>query len=297
MNELSTKGIKRGLDILKDLGIIEIVFSGGDPLLREDAAEIIDYASSRFVTTVYDNGSMAAKKVDALCNVDFAAISIDSLSEAKNDYIKGVPGAWKSAMNSVETLQREGVNVAVTPTISQMNLYEILDITKYFTGRGIPVWYCLYSFDLSTDVNQLFRIGKANDEFVIKDKQAMVNLMDSLIELKKRDKRVLMTTKLLKALRSLYSEERRTWSCQALRNFFVIDHSGRIAGCHVHNIAASVFDLPKIWKSGKFDELRKMYKRCSQCTYLCYVFYSLHGSPYGNLLLAKDQWRNSKFLF
>ncbi len=296
-NELSTKEIKRGLDILKELGIVEIVFSGGDPLLREDAAEIIDYASSRFVTTVYDNGSMAAKKVDALRNVDFAAISIDSLSEAKNDYIKGVPGAWKSAMNSVETLQREGINVAVTPTISQLNLYEILDITKYFSGRGIPVWYCLYSFDLSTDVNQLFRIGKANDEFVIKDKEGMVNLMDSLIELKKKDKRVLMTIKLLKALRSLYSEEKRTWNCQALRNFFVIDHSGRIAGCHVHNIAASVFDLPEIWKSGKFDELRKMYKRCSQCTYLCYIFYSLHGSPYGNLLLAKDQWRNSQILF
>lgn len=296
-NELSTKEIKRGLDILKDLGIVEIVFSGGDPLLRDDAAEIIDYASSRFVTTVYDNGSMAAKKVDALRNVDFAAISIDSLDEAKNDYIKGVPGAWKSAMNSVETLQREGINVAVTPTISQLNLYEILDITKYFSGRGIPVWYCLYSFDLSSDVNQLFRIGKANDEFVIKDKQGMVNLMDSLIELKKKDKRVLMTIKLLKALRSLYSEEKRTWNCQALRNFFVIDHSGRIAGCHVHNIAASVFDLPNIWKSGKFDELRKMYKRCSQCTYLCYIFYSLHGSPYGNLLLAKDQWRNSQILF
>ena len=295
-NELSTKEIKRGLDILKDLGIVEIVFSGGDPLLREDAEEIINYASSRFVTTVYDNGSMAAKKVDALRNVDFAAISIDSLDEAKNDYIKGVPGAWKNAMNSVETLQREGINVAVTPTISQMNLYEVLDITKYFSGRGIPVWYCLYSFDLSTDINQLFRIGKANDEFVIKDKEGMVDLVDSLIELRRKDKRVLMTNRLLKALRSLYSEERRTWNCQALRNFFVIDHSGRIAGCHVHNFAGSIFDLPKIWKSGKFDELRKMYRKCSQCTYLCYIFYSLHGSPYGNLVLAKDQWKNSQFL-
>jgi MoaA/NifB/PqqE/SkfB family radical SAM enzyme len=295
-NELSATEIKRGLDILKDLGIVEIVFSGGDPLLREDAKEIIEYASERFVTTVYDNGSMAAKKVDALRNVDFAAISIDSLNEAKNDYIKGVPGAWKNAMNSVETLQREGVNVAVTPTISQLNLHEILDITKYFTGRGVPVWYCLYSFDLSTDVNQLFRIGKANDEFMITDKQAMVQLMDDLKEMKKTNKQVLMTSRLLKALRSYYSEDKRTWNCQALRNFFVIDHTGRIAGCHVHNIAGSIFDLKKTWRSGKFDELRKTYMKCSQCTYLCYIFYSLHGSPYGNLVLAKDQWRNSQFL-
>jgi MoaA/NifB/PqqE/SkfB family radical SAM enzyme len=78
--ELPTEDIKRGLDILKDLGIAEIVLSGGDPLLRDDAAEIIEYASRLFLTTVYDNGSMALEKIDALRKADFVAISIDSLA-------------------------------------------------------------------------------------------------------------------------------------------------------------------------------------------------------------------------
>jgi MoaA/NifB/PqqE/SkfB family radical SAM enzyme len=166
------------------------------------------------------------------------------LDEAKNDYIKGVQGAWRKAMEAVETLKNEGISVAVTPTISQMNLHEIVDITNYFSEKGIPVWYCLYSYDMSIEANQnqLFRIGKANDEFVIKDKQAMVNLCDALIEMKKKNSNILMTTKLLRALRSLYSEDRRTWNCQALRNFFVVDHSGSIAGCHLHNFAGSVFN-------------------------------------------------------
>jgi len=295
-NELSAEEIKRGLDIIKNLGIVEIVFSGGDPLLRDDAEEIIKYAARSFVTTVYDNGSMAAKQIEALRNVDFVAISIDSLDEAKNDYIKGVKGAWRKAMDAVETLHNEGVNVCVTPTISQMNLNEILEITNYFSQKGIPLWYCLYSYDMSADANQLFRIGKANDEFVITDKEAMVKLCDSLIEMKKKNNKILMTTKLLKALRNLYREDRRTWNCHALQNFFVIDHKGRIAGCHIHNFAASVFDLPKIWNSQEFKSLRKTYRECTQCTYLCYIFYSLHGSPYGNLSLARDQWKNSKFL-
>ena len=294
--ELSADEIKRGLDILRNLGVVEIVFSGGDPLLRDDAAEIIEYASRFFVTTVYDNGSMAAKKIEALRNVDFVAISIDSLDAAKNDYIKGVEGSWKKAMETVEALYNEGIKVAVTPTISQLNLYEIVDITNYFSQKGIPVWYCLYSYDLSVDANQLFRIGKANDEFVITDKQALVKLCDSLIEMKKTNENILITTKLLKALRSLYSENKRTWNCRALQNFLVIDHLGRIAGCHVHNFAGSVFDLPKAWKSEKFNSLRKTYHECAQCTYLCYIFYSLHGSPYGNLMLAKDQWKNAKLL-
>jgi MoaA/NifB/PqqE/SkfB family radical SAM enzyme len=295
--EMTAEEIKRGLDILKNLGIVEIVFSGGDPLLREDAGEILEYASRHFITTVYDNGSMAAKKIESLRNVDFVAISIDSLDETKNDYIKGVNGAWKKAMETVDTLRNEGINVCVTPTISQLNLYEIQDMTEYFSKRGVPVWYCLYSYDLSVDPNQLFRIGKANDEFVIRDREAMVKLCDSLIEMKKKNTRILMTTKLLKTLRSLYSEDKRNWNCHALQNFFVIDHKGRIAGCHIHNFAASIFDLPKIWKSGQFNTLRKTYNECTQCTYLCYIFYSLHGSPYGNLSLAKDQWKNSKLLF
>jgi MoaA/NifB/PqqE/SkfB family radical SAM enzyme len=295
-NELSADEIKRGLDILKKLGIVEIVFSGGNPLLREDAAEIIEYASRFFVTTVYDNGSMATRKIEALRNVDFVAISIDSLDAAKNDYIKGVKGSWRKAMETVETLHNEGIRVSVTPTISQLNLNEIVDITNYFSQKGIPLWYCLYSYDLSIDANQLFRIGKANDEFIIRDKQAMVKLCDSLIDMKKKNKHILMTTKLLKALRSLYSEGKRTWKCRALQNFFVVDHLGRIAGCHSHNFAGSVFDLPKTWDSEKFNSLRNIYRQCTQCTYLCYIFYSLHGSPYGNLALAKDQWKNAKLL-
>jgi MoaA/NifB/PqqE/SkfB family radical SAM enzyme len=297
-NELSTVEIKKGLDILRDLGIVELVISGGDPLLRDDIGEIIDYASKLFVTTVYDNGSMAAQKIDALRKVDFVAISIDSLDEAKNDYIKSVPGAWKKATQAVETLHNEGINVSVTPTISQKNLYEIVDITNHFTQKGIPVWYCLYSYDVSVDAKQLFRIGKANDEFVITDKQAMVKLCDSLIEMKKKNKKILMTTKLLKALRGIYEEDsRRTWKCQALSNFLVVDHLGRVAGCHSHNFAGSIFDLPKKWKSKEFKELRETYHECTQCNYLCYVFYSLHGSPYGHLSLARDQLKNAKLLF
>ena len=295
-NELSADEIKRGLDILKKLGAVEIVFSGGDPLMRDDATEIIEYASQRFVTTVYDNGSMAAKKIDALRNVDFVAISIDSLDPAKNDYIKGVKGSLKKSMETVETLYNEGIQVYVSPTISQLNLNEIVDITNYFSQKGIPLTYCLYSYDFSVDSNQLFRIGKANDEFVIRDKQAMVTLCDTLIEMKKTNKNILMTTSLLKALRDLYAENKRTWNCRALRNFLVIDHLGRIAGCHNHNFAGSVFDLPKTWDSEEFDALRKTYRECTKCTYLCYIFYSLHGSPYGNLILAKDQWKNARLL-
>lgn len=295
--ELSTENVKKGLDILRELGVIEVVLSGGNPLLRDDIGEIIRYASRFFITTVYDNGSMAVKKIDDLRDADFVAISIDSLNPEKNDYLRGVKGAWRNAMEAVEKLHAEGISVSVSPTISQFNLQEILDFTKHFLNKGIPLWYCLYSHDSFSSPQQLFRIGKENDEFTIVDKQLMVNLCNSLIEMKKKNRHILMTSKVLEAVKNFYLTGERTWKCHALKNFFVLDHLGRVAGCHLHKPVASIFDLPKVWNSPKFNALREIYSKCTRCTYLCYIFYSLHGSVLGNFQIAQEQWKNAKLLW
>lgn len=295
-NELSTEQIKRGLDILKKLDVVDIVFSGGNPLLRDDIDEILRYASRSFVTTVYDNGSMAVEKIEALRHVDFVAISLDTMDPAKCDYAKGVKGSWDKAMQAIETLSRENVSVSVSPTISQFNMHEIVDLTKHFLKNGVPVWYCLYSFDTSVDPDQLFKIGRRNDEFEIADRNAMVKVCDSLIEMKRNYSNILITTKTLKAVKQLFLDGRRNWKCRALQNFFMIDHLGRVAGCHLRKPVVSIFDLPSVWDSSEIEILRRTYRECDNCIYLCYIFYSLHGSVIGNLQLAQDRWRNAKLL-
>lgn len=293
--ELSTEEIKKGLDVLRELGVVEVVFSGGNPLLRDDIGKIIEYASRYFITTVYDNGSMAVKKIDDLRKADFVAISIDSLDPKKNDALRGVKGAWKSAMNAIERLHRQGIHVSASPTISQANLYEILDLTNYLLDRGIPIWYCLYSYDFC-DQNQLFKIGKKSDEFAIADKETLINVLDALIELKKKSSNILMTTQILETVRDFYSTGKRSWNCRALHNFLVIDHLGRVGPCHLHNPATTIFELAKVWNSPRFDSLRKTYSKCSQCTYMCYIFYSVHGNVLGNIKIAREQWKNAKLL-
>lgn len=293
-SELSTEEVKKGLDILKKMGVIDIVFSGGNPLLRDDIGEILEYASKFFITTVYDNGSIAADKIDVLHFADFVAISIDSLDPQKNDYLKGVQGAWHKAMEAVRKLKENGISVSVSPTISQYNLYEILDLTQYFIDRDIPVWYCLYSYDLPDKCKQLFGIGRKNDEYVIVDKRGIVDLCERLREMKKEHNKILMTTKMLTAIKNLYLTDARTWKCAALQNFFVINHIGEVSGCHLHEPVASIFDLPNMWNSERFNALRRIYHECTYCTYLCYIFYSLHTNVLGNLEIAKEHWKNAK---
>jgi len=293
--EISTEDVKTGLDILRDLGVVEIVFSGGNPLLRDDIGEIISYASKYFVTTVYDNGSMALEKINELRDADFVAISIDSLNPRKNDYIKGVHGAWESAMTAIRGLKEEGILVGVSPTISQINLNEIIDLTNYFVERHIPVWYCLYYYDMPS-CPQLFSIGVEDNEFEFKDKLAVAKLFNKLLKLKKEKVGIFITERTLMTLREFFLNSRRTWNCKALKNFLVIDNYGRVAGCHLKEPVASIFELPKLWKSQRFKELRRKYSKCKECIYLCYIFYSLYSNALGTLGIFFDQFRNLKWV-
>ncbi|MEM1607133.1 MAG: radical SAM protein [Candidatus Bathyarchaeia archaeon] len=291
--ELSTEEVKRGLDILRDIGVLEIVFSGGNPLLREDIGEILDYASKYFITTVYDNGSVAANKIEELSSVDFVAISLDTLDEKKNDYLKGVKGSWRMAMDAIEKLRREGIRVGVSPTISQMNLYEIIDFTKYFAERGIPVWYCLYTYDYQPGKGA-FSIGRKNDEYEITDGKALAEICGKLMEMKRKNRYIYITGKTLEAVRQLALTGRRIWRCAALESFLVVDHLGRVSGCHCREPLVSIFDLPKVWRSSWIKGLRKEYSQCTNCIYLCYIFYSVHKGLSGLLEIIFDQWERIK---
>ncbi len=292
LKELGTEEVKAGLDVLRGLGVMEIVFSGGNPLLREDIGEIIDYASRYFITTVYDNGSQAVKKIDVLRKADFVAISLDTLDEKKYEYLKGVHGAFKNALDAVQTLHEQGITVGVSPTVSQLNMHEILGFTDYFTKRDVPVLYCLYQHDTLTQ--PLFQIGRQDEELEIVDTKAFANVCDKLIESKSKTRGILITKKMLETLKRLYLTEQRNWECKALQSFLMIDPAGRVAGCHLQEPVATVFDLPKTWKSERFDRCRRVYRECNRCSYMCYMFYSLHANVVGNIQIVRDQWRNAK---
>jgi MoaA/NifB/PqqE/SkfB family radical SAM enzyme len=294
-SEVSTEEVKAGLDALTKVGVAEIVLSGGNPLLREDIDEIIEYASGRLITTIYDNGSMALKKIDALYNADFVAISLDSLDEKKNDYMRGVKDAWKKSMDAIEKLHEKSVPVGVAPTITQLNLYEMEGFTRYFVEKGIPVWFAVYSYDYVKD--SIFGIGERKDELEIVDKDGMVKLCDTLVRMKRERSGIFITDKTLLALKELFLTGNRTWTCRALQNFVMVNHLGESSGCHLYAPVAKVTELPKVWKSKRFNVLRAQYSNCQKCLYMCYLFYSIHRGIYGNIEILQDQLKNARSLF
>jgi MoaA/NifB/PqqE/SkfB family radical SAM enzyme len=291
-SELSTEAVKKGLDVFRRLGVIDLVLSGGNPLLREDIDQIVEYSSRFFITTIYDNGSMATRKIDALRKTDFVAISLDSLDEKKNDYLRGVSGATRTALNSIRALRKEGISVGVAPTISKANIHEMVDFTRYFVSRGIPVWYAMYSYDNPIE-NALFGIGRRSDEFELSDGAEVATLCADLMSMKKNYSGVFIPDKVLDTLQKLFRDKKRTWSCKALRSFFMADCQGRIASCHYYPPVADITTVLDNWNTPEYEKLRNLYGNCTECTYLCYMFYSLYSNVTSNLGLVRDQAKNA----
>ena len=76
-----------------------------------------------------------------------------------------------------------------------------------------------------------------------------------------------------------------------LQSFFMVNPQGKVAGCHLFEPVASIFELPKLWNGEKFKKLKEKYEKCTKCSYLCYIFcsfYSIYEATWSLYSLSKE---------
>ena len=76
--DMKTEEVFQMLDEAYDAGMRGYYMFGGEPLIRQDIAEITDYAKNKgFITVMNTNGSLLEQKAAKLKNLDFAFVSLD----------------------------------------------------------------------------------------------------------------------------------------------------------------------------------------------------------------------------
>ncbi len=137
--ELSTSEIKGIIDDVSKFKPI-IYFIGGEPLVRKDMVDILDYTKKKkLICTLTTNGtlmdkSLAKRVVET--GVDLITFSIDGDQEA-NDKIRG-KGNFKKALKGLENVlerKRELPIVRINITVSENNYYKLSDIVKNLLSR------------------------------------------------------------------------------------------------------------------------------------------------------------------
>ena len=160
--ELSTEQAKQVLDELAALQVFYINIGGGEPMVRRDFFEIVEYSVAKGIGVKFStNGAYIDKdKAKRLTDMDYLdiQISLDGADAATNDVVRGV-GSYDTARRAMDNLASAvfgpfKISVVVTrQNVSQLDSFKALAdsygaqlrITRLRpAGRGAHTWHQLH---------------------------------------------------------------------------------------------------------------------------------------------------------
>jgi 12,18-didecarboxysiroheme deacetylase len=293
-NELSTKEGLALIDDLAQMGVPVLLFSGGEPLMREDLPELAQYAVEKGMRAVIStNGTLIDSKTAGILKdigLSYVGISLDG-TRAINDRFRGVDGAYDQALEGIRNSKQAGIKVGLRFTINRFNADEIpalFDLLEEMEVPRICFYHLVYAGRGSTLVN--------DDVSHEKTRQLLDLIMDRTKDLHDRGKPKEVLTVDNHAdgpyvyLRMLGEYPDRAQQVLELLHMNEGNNSGRGIGCvswdgevHAdqfwrHHSFGNVRQRPfsKIWTDtaadpllAKLKEKKKYVKgRCAECRWL-----------------------------
>lgn len=133
-NELSTVEGKALISEIAKAGFKILIFSGGEPLLRDDIFDWIETAAALGIRPVLGtNGTLLDLKKSSrllksgLCR---AGISLDAADPVLHDRFRKKKGAWDKAVEAMQNCRTAGLEFQVHTTLARHNLSFIDQITN-----------------------------------------------------------------------------------------------------------------------------------------------------------------------
>jgi len=156
--ELTTAEAKAVIDELQRMQVFYINIGGGEPTVRPDFWELLDYSIAHDVGVKFSTNGLKIDKARAaqLAAMDYVdiQISLDGATPEVNDYVRG-PGSYDMAIRALENLAEAGfaqpkISVVMTrQNVDQLDEFKAiadkygaqLRITRLRpSGRGAEVW-------------------------------------------------------------------------------------------------------------------------------------------------------------
>jgi MoaA/NifB/PqqE/SkfB family radical SAM enzyme len=129
-------------DEAAELGVIEVVLSGGEPFLRRELTlDLVDRLHEAGVgVTLNTNGwfidDAVADRLGAVPDIQ-VHLSIDGATPALHDGSRGVPGSWRRAVSAVSRLLDRGVCVQVIHVVTPDNERAFPDFLAQMWTLGV----------------------------------------------------------------------------------------------------------------------------------------------------------------
>jgi radical SAM protein with 4Fe4S-binding SPASM domain len=257
----------RGLiDEIAAMGVREFLITGGEPLVREDLAEVIEYLGRKGMWWTLNTAAMPGKDLLQVIERDkpgFVAVSLDG-PRPVHDAFRGRAGAWDEAMEAIRFFQSlGGVRVCAGTTVTSRN-YDYLDETFHLvTASGADQW----------GIHLLVPEGRAADRPDLFLSKTQLKRLIKFVARRRRHFPVEMADEIgyLGYLEPLVRDV--PLNCGAGRAQCVVLPDGEIVPCTTLDRSCSAGNLHEraladIWKSG-FEDLRawRPSGKCAACDY------------------------------
>jgi radical SAM protein len=144
-DELNTAEGKALIDQIAEMQVPIFVFTGGDPLKRQDVFELIRYASEKGVKVALTPSATPLLTLDAMHKLREAGlvrlgISLDGSTPEIHDAFRGFPGAWARTIQAIEWANEAGIPIQVHSTISRHNVDDLDNLCALFEKLKIVMW-------------------------------------------------------------------------------------------------------------------------------------------------------------
>lgn len=127
--DLDIDTIKHAIDEVLDMGAMVIVFTEGDPMLREEIYELIEYVDKeRAIVNMYTPGTdMTPENARRLkeAGLHNLLVSLYSTNSAKHDAVRRLEGAFEMATNAMRMGLEAGLLVTMATHVSPKNIEEL----------------------------------------------------------------------------------------------------------------------------------------------------------------------------
>ncbi len=140
-DELTTVQAFAVLDDLAEHGVAFVTYLGGEPLMRRDLFDLVDYSTDLGIyTAVLSNGLLVKRGAvqrlkDAGCQM--LGISIDSNDPLVHDAIRGVRGSLIGAKRAVREAVASDMRCSVRLVITEKSIAAVPDLFRWALDEGV----------------------------------------------------------------------------------------------------------------------------------------------------------------
>ncbi len=142
-NEATTQEFKRRLFDCWDLGCSIVSFTGGEPLLRNDIGELLEYSNKEvgLFTGLVTNGILLDKRINELSRyTDALAVSFDVNNKQLFNRTRGVD-AFEKVKANIEYARKLGIEIDLISVITNETFGHIDDTIEFAKSLELPIHF------------------------------------------------------------------------------------------------------------------------------------------------------------